>query len=163
MTKLDAQTVLDYEIIKQVKRKIGTQLDFIGYAFELYERYAAQRLVDAEQPIGCKEAFDRYYLGRYENIDSEFAANMWHSFQSAWEARANVREVGNREAELESCLIDAGQILNAIRAKDGTWGDFASMYFDSVCDQINRLLGGDWLRAMWKRDAKRNQIEGDQS
>jgi hypothetical protein len=135
---------------------------------------AAQRLVDAEQPDDVTERVARsiaaciYDIDGLETINNwkdadEYADREWRFYirqAKAAIAAMPMREVGNREAELESCLIDAGRILNAIRARDGTWGDFASMYFDSVCDQINRLLGGDWLRAMWKRDAKRNQIEG---
>jgi hypothetical protein len=64
---------------------------------------------------------------------------------------------------MRSALIDAGTILNAIRARDGTACDFAEDYFNAVVERITELLGGDILRAQWSRDHSKPKVNHGES
>ena len=66
-----------------------------------------------------------------------------------------------KEKLLTDLLAEAGSILNAIRARDGTAyhnarynGGFQTEYmreedFDNLVERIREALGGDILRATW--------------
>lgn len=72
--------------------------------------------------------------------------------QTALDAQQPGAGVGGREKQLESVLINAGQILNAVRARYGTTCGYSETYFKDLVEKIRALLGGDILQAQWNRD-----------